>query len=129
MEELIAQLQGKVKVLAFTASKTDAVLAKDDVEVSERQRCSITKMIKAVIEAKEGIEELKFSEGETAEEIAEWGEATEQIVADADGKVRQLADHIKGSNSAAEAAERTEKWKAQLEYEQAQLRLQQEHES
>ena len=129
MEELIAQLQGKVKVLAFTASKTDAVLAKDDVEVSERQRCSITKMIKAVIEAKEGIEELKFSEGETAEEIAEWGEATEQIVADADGKVRQLADHIKGSNSAAEAAERTEKWKAQLEYEQAQLRLQQEHEA
>ena len=80
MEELIAQLQAKVKVLAFTASKTDAVLAKDDVEVSERQRCSITKMIKAVIEAKEGIEALKFSEGETAGEIAEWGDATEQIV-------------------------------------------------
>ena len=91
-------------MLTFTASKTDAFLAKDDVEVSERQRCSITKMIKAVIEAKEGIEELKLSESETAEEIAEWGEATEQIVADADGKVRQLADHIKGSNSAAEAA-------------------------
>ena len=64
MEELIAQLQGKLKVLSFTAVKTDAIIAKDDVAVSERQRSSLTTMIKAVNTAKAAIEELKFKKGE-----------------------------------------------------------------
>ena len=69
-----------------TAAKTDAVITKDDVEVSERQRSSIT-MIKAVNTVKEAIEEQKVNKGETVEEVGEWGEKIEQVTTEADGNV------------------------------------------
>ena len=59
---------------------------KDDVEVSERQRSSIT-MIKAVNTVKEAIEEQKVNKGETVEEVGEWGEKIEQVTSEADGNV------------------------------------------
>ena len=37
MDDLIAQLQGKLKVLAFTFTKTDSIIAEDDTEISERR--------------------------------------------------------------------------------------------
>ena len=71
MDDLIAHLQGKLKVLAFTFAKTDSVIAKDDAEISERQRNSLTTMINAVTAAKEIIEEQKFLKGEKEEEVAQ----------------------------------------------------------
>lgn len=53
-------------------AKTDAVIAKDDIEVSDRQRSSLTTMINAVTAAKEAIEEHKFIKGDTEDEITQW---------------------------------------------------------
>ena len=34
MDDLIAQLQGELEVLALTFAKTDTIIAKDDTEIS-----------------------------------------------------------------------------------------------
>ena len=123
MDELIAQLQGKLKVFALTFAKTDTIIAKDDAEISKRQRNSLTTMVNPVTAAKEGIEEQKFLK------VAQWGVPIEQVVTEADASVQKLTAQIKEINSAAEAAEKAKKRKAQLEFEQAQYVLQQTHEN
>ena len=128
MDVLSAQLQGKLKVLSFTLAKTDAVIAKNDVDVSDRQRSSLATMIKAVTTAKETIEEHKFEKGDSGDEVTKWGEPIEEVITDADANVRRLTSHIQEIASEVEAAERAEKRKAQLEFERAQYDLQRTHE-
>ena len=70
MEEQIAKLQTKLKLLNFTAKKTDSTIAKADIEVSERLCSSIKAIIKAVSDVKETIEEQKFKSGATVEMLA-----------------------------------------------------------
>ena len=57
MEEQIAKLQTKLKLLNFRAKKTDSTIAKADIAVSERLCSSIKGMIKVVSDVKETIEE------------------------------------------------------------------------
>ncbi|CAB4005125.1 Hypothetical predicted protein [Paramuricea clavata] len=80
MEEQIAKLQTKLKLLNFTAKKTDSTIAKADIEVSERLRSSI----KSVSDVKETIEEQKFKSGATVENVSEWSDEIEQQIEFAD---------------------------------------------
>jgi hypothetical protein len=80
MEEQIAKLQTKLKLLNFTAKKTDSTIAKADIEVSGRLSLSIKSMIKAVSDVKETIEEQKFKSGATVENVSEWSDETNNIL-------------------------------------------------
>ena len=78
MGDQITQPSGKLRALDFTLKKTDAVLTKEEEEVSSRQKMSITKIIMAICDLKQVIEESKLSEGETEEAVSAWGEEIEQ---------------------------------------------------
>ena len=128
MEEQIAKLQTKLKLLNFTAKKTDSTIAKADIEVSERLCSSIKAMIKAVSDVKETIEEQKFKSGATVEIVSEWSDEIEQQIEFADEQVRKITNQIREINYEFKQAEDVKKRDAQLEFERAQVVLQQQHE-
>ena len=70
MGDQITQPSGKLRALDFTLKKTDAVLTKEEEEVSSRQKMSITKIIMAICGLRQEIEESKLSEGETEEAVS-----------------------------------------------------------
>ena len=126
MEEQIAKLQTKLKLLNFTAKKTDSTIAKADIEVSERLCSSIKAMIKAVSNVKETIEAQKFKSGATVEIVSEWSDEIEQQIEFADEQVRKITNQIREINYLKQA-EDVKKRDAQLEFERAQVELQQQH--
>ena len=95
----VTQMSGKLRALDFTLKKTDAVLTKEEEEISSRQKTSITKIIMAICDLKQEIEESKFSEGETEEAVSAWGEEIVQRMFEADVKVKQLNQHIQRSRA------------------------------
>ena len=128
MEEQIAKLQTKLKLLDFTAKKTDSTIAKADIDVSERLCSSIKTMIKGVNDIKELIEEHKFNSGADAEEVSKWGEEIEQQIEFADEQVRRITTQIQDMNNKIKQAEDAQRKTTQLEFERAQVELQQQHE-
>ena len=94
MDEQIAKLQTKLKLLTFTVKKTDSTLAKSDIEVSERLCASIKAMIKGVDDVKEVIEEHKFNEGASVEGVSKWSNEIEQQIEFADDQVRKITTQI-----------------------------------
>ena len=81
-------------MLNFTLDKTDSVLTVSDEEVVSRQKGNLTKIILAVCDLKQEIEEEKFMQGESEENVATWGESIEENIALADKKVKKLTEHI-----------------------------------
>ena len=97
-EELIEQLKVKLKLLAFTAAKTDSTIAKADVEVSDRLCSSIKNIIKGVSDVKEAIEESKFKSGASVQDVQTWGDEIEKQIEYADDQVRKLAKQVRDIN-------------------------------
>ena len=83
-----------LRALGFTLKKTEAILAKEDEEVSNRQKASITKIVMAISDLKQAIEESKFTAGESEEDVSAWGEEIECKMPEADVKVNQLNQQI-----------------------------------
>ena len=65
-----------LRALGFTLKKTEAILAKEDEEVSNRRKASITKIVMA------------------EEDVSAWGEEIECKMPEADVKVNQLNQQI-----------------------------------
>ena len=70
--------------------KTDSILETNYEQVASLQKGQITKIILAVSDLKQQIEEQKFVECETEESVAN----VENNIALADEKVNQLGEHI-----------------------------------
>ena len=90
MEQQLAEMTGKLWALRFTLNKTDNIITRENEEVSKWQKTSVTNMIKIVSNVKESIKEQKFAEGETDEQAKTWGKETENQLAEADDKAREL---------------------------------------
>ena len=91
MEKQIAELKGKIKILAFRVNKIDEILQKDDRVALERHKTSLESMVTAVNDLKESIEE-KFSKGKDEETVQKWAADVEAAVNEADKCMRQLAN-------------------------------------
>lgn len=66
----LSEMSGKLRTLNFTLKKTDAVLGKDDEDVSSRLKNSITKIVMTISDLKQVIEEAKFTAGESEEDVS-----------------------------------------------------------
>ena len=86
-------IDGKIRLLNFTLKKTDGVLTSDE-EVAVRQKGQLTKIILAVSDLKQEIEEKKFIAGDSEENITEWSESIEKTIALGDEKVKELNEYI-----------------------------------
>ena len=87
-------IDGKIRLLNFTLKKTDSVLTTSDEEVAVRQKGQLTKIILAVSDLKQEIEEKKFIAGDSEENITEWSESMEKTIALGDEKVKELNEYI-----------------------------------
>ena len=121
-------MKGKLRALSFTLKKTNNIIAKEDEEVAERQKSSITVAIKAVNNLKEQIEEQKFAKGESEDEVRTWGEEAENLLAEADEGVKKLAKHIQQMQADRQAAEDAHKRQGKLTFKQKEYEQQQAHE-
>ena len=128
MEEKIAELTGKLKTLNFILNKTEEIIEKQNREALDRQETSILTKSRAINNLKEEIEELKFANGESDEQVQVWSENIEAVIANADEKVHNLRQHIKENEDAEQAAEKAHARKDQLAFEKAQHELQQARE-
>ena len=121
------EITAKLKALGFTLNKTDGVIAKENEEVSERQKTSITTMIKVVNNLKESIEEQMFAKGQSDDQVRAWGEEVENRLAVADDKVVELTAHIQRMKADRREAEDAHEKLERLKFQQLKFEQQQAH--
>ena len=69
-KQQLDEIEGKLRLLKFTIKKTDGILETNDEQVAIRQKGQITKIILAISDLKRVIEEKKFIEGDSEENVA-----------------------------------------------------------
>lgn len=72
MEDLIKEMETKMKLLQFTHAKTQGIVAKANVEGMEWQRDALRAMLKEVEAHKKQVEQAKFHSGDKPEDVAKW---------------------------------------------------------
>ena len=84
MESLESTLQGKLKAVTFTLSKTDSILEKRNKITIQRHKDSLNSMLNAIQTLKQQIEEAKFTNGESEEDVGDWGKSVEARIEQVD---------------------------------------------
>ena len=93
MEELVTSFSGKIQSLKFSIGKIDEVIASRNAEAISRHETLLMSKLQAVHTAKESIIELRFTEGETEEQVNTWAKEFDGFLEEADEKalaMRQL---------------------------------------
>ena len=133
VEQKLLELTGKTKALNFAIKKSGELPDSTKMEVLSRQITSIVNRIGAVHALKEEIEEIKFTNDESEENVRAWASGIELNINEADKKVRELRQRLsdieeierdKAQESERAAAE-IERQK-QLEFERQKYELEQE---
>ncbi|CAB4043165.1 Hypothetical predicted protein, partial [Paramuricea clavata] len=86
VDKKLLELTGKIKALNFAIKKSDEVIDSTKTEVLTRQISSITNQIQAIYALKEEIEEIKFTDNDSEENIQNWAEEIESRISEADNK-------------------------------------------
>lgn len=132
LEKKLSELTGKIKALNFAIKKSDEITDFTKTEILTRQISSITNRIQTVHTLKEEIEEIKFTNDESEENIRKWAAEIESKMSAADAKVNEIRQHLNKIKEAERAAvEKTERAAAdierqkQLEFERRKFELEQ----
>ena len=116
--------------MKFRIDKTIDILDKEDKEALEQHKTSIASTALTVNTLKEGIEEKKFTKGESEDNIKEWGAETEAMLSSADDCTRRIEKKLSEIDLAVQEANALQANKLKLEFEklstEQQLRQQQE---
>ena len=130
MESLESTLQGKLKAVTFTLSKTDSILEKRNKITIQRHKDSLNSMLNAIQTLKQQIEETKFTNGESEEDVGDWGKSVEARIERVDAKVTSLSKVIGDLEIEEKARQQEEQCKLvnttrqdQLEFERKQYEL------
>jgi TolA-binding protein len=94
VDKKLLELTGKIKALNFAIKKSDEVIDSTKTEVLTRQISSITNRIQAIHALKEEIEEIKFTDNDSEENIRNWAEEIESRISEADNKVSEIRQHL-----------------------------------
>ena len=94
LKQQLDEIESKLRLLKFTIKKTNGILETNDEEVAIRQKGQMTKIILAISDLKQVIEEKKLIKGDSEENVAAWGESIEENIALADENAKQLNEHI-----------------------------------
>ena len=136
MESLESTLQGKLKAVTFTLSKTDSILEKRNKITIQRHKDSLNSMLNAIQTLKQQIEEAKFTNGESEEDVGDWGKSVEARIEQVDAKVTSLSKVIGDLEIEEKARQQEEQCKLvnttrqdQLEFERKQYELKFEFEA
>ena len=105
MEELMKSFNGKIQSLKFSIGKIDEVIASRNAEAISRHETLLMSKLQAVHTAKESIIELRFTEGETEEQVNTWAKEFDGFLEEADEKalaLRQLVAKMEEEKRLAE---------------------------
>ena len=105
MEELMKSFNGKIQSLKFSIGKNDEVIASRNAEAISRHETLLMSKLQAVHTAKESIIELRFTEGETEEQVNTWAKEFDGFLEEADEKalaLRQLVAKMEEEKRLAE---------------------------
>ena len=87
MESKLNELTGKFKALNLIMGRVDNLLTEREKESLKRTEQSLRKKTNAIYELKEEIEELKFTNKESDEDVQTWATETETKLIDAKEKI------------------------------------------
>ena len=88
-------MDAKLKALHLRLKKSDGIIAKREKEAIERQRASIVALAGEIDELRGSIQEAKFIQGETEEDVESWSEDVETQLSRADESVVKLRACVK----------------------------------
>ena len=93
-------MDAKLKALHLRLKKSDGIIAKREKEAIERQRASIVALAGEIDELRGSIQEAKFIQGETEEDVESWSEDVETQLSRADESVVKLKPsfHMSGKS-------------------------------
>ena len=130
MEKSLEDLNSKIKVLKFQIGKSDGIVAKGDREALDRQCLSVGAIYSMVNTLKEAIEENMFSQSKS-EEVKNWAQTPERMLAEVDQCVRKLTNEINNLDAVAQEALTRKEEQRKLEFEKrlTEQKLEQEKEA
>ena len=132
VEQKLLELTGKTKALNFPIKESGELPDSTKTEILSRQITSIVNRIGAVHALKEEIEDIKFTNDESEENVRAWASGMELNVNEADQKVRELPQRLSDieeierdkARESERAAAEIERQK-QLEFERQKFELEQ----
>ena len=90
MEKLFSDLNMQLQVLEFTKGKSEAIVAKGNLEEVECHLNTLRSATKRVEECKVQVEQAKIANGESFEEVAQWSLRVENKQTAADVNIEYL---------------------------------------
>ena len=90
MVKLLSDLNTQLQVLEFTKGKSEAIVAKGNLEGVERHLNTLRSATKRVEECKVQVEQAKIANEESFEEVAEWSLGVENKQTAADVNIEYL---------------------------------------
>ena len=94
LKKPLDELDAKIKALNLRLKKTAVVIEKNDKQAIERQRSAITNLTETIDQLRGSIQELKFAQGETEENIEEWSDQIELEITNADRSCERLSKRL-----------------------------------
>ena len=96
LEELIKAIERKFELLQFTHEDTPKTIEKGNLSGMERQKKTLESKVEEIHGLKVKIQELKFEQGEQAEDVRKWSNEVEQRVTAFDDVVSSLEKCVRG---------------------------------
>jgi hypothetical protein len=90
METKLGELAGKFKALNFVVGNMDDILTAREKEPLKRKEISISKKISAIYALQEEIEELKFIQKDSEENVRAWANDCETKLNEAKSKIENI---------------------------------------
>ena len=113
MEESEGKLKASLQHLSLSASKTDKIAEKGNLEKIQRYQDTLRKLIDAAEDLKTEQEKVMFEKGESSESVKQWGQKVETVIEKTDLKIEQTKQFLQEAQAIAEAGQkqRRETWK------------------
>ena len=94
----LSELDAKRKTLNLRLKSTDVVIKKREKEAIERQRASIVALAREIDCLRVSIQEVKFTAGDSEENVELWSEEIESHLSKADGNTAKLSTSQRDGN-------------------------------
>lgn len=109
------KIQGKLKMLEFTAGDTAKVIETGDLKTIERHGSALEHVIDKIHQLKLEVQELRIESGNDPVEVRLWTETLESQISKFEGILKEVEYVAAGIRSIEEEKREEEKWKRNLE--------------
>ena len=135
VEELLKQIDGKLRMLKFTEEDTPRVLKDHKVKAMERHTRVFEELIEQTHKLKIEVQQIRIEKGDTAEEVREWSldieskvSGFEEVVDEIKETITREHTKVKNEEEEIEKEKRRLHFEEELKFEETKLEMKQEYE-